>query len=113
VKELFEKALRHLGKSPAEYNAEVHFVTATEIRALNKKWRGIDAPTDVLAFPLGDFNYTTLKTELGDVVICRECAGNLSEEYLFLHGLLHLMGYTHDTDEDEEKMNSVIKEVLK
>jgi len=112
VKQLFEKTCRHLKKNPAELNAEVNFVAAEEIRALNKKWRGIDKPTDVLAFPLGDFNPATKKTELGDIIICLEHAGELSKEYLYLHGLLHLFGYTHDTDIDEARMDWVIKEVL-
>ena len=112
MKELFGKTCKHLGKNPAELNTEVHFVTADEIRALNKKWRGKDEVTDVLAFSLGDLNPATGKVELGDIIICRECAGDLSEEYLFLHGLLHLFGYTHNTDKDETKMDELIKEVL-
>jgi len=112
VKELFEKTCRVLGKNSAELNAEVHFVTADEIREQNRKWRGKDKATDVLAFPLGDINPATKKTELGDIIICREMTGGFSEEYLFLHGLLHLFGYTHDTDLDEERMDAVIKEVL-
>jgi len=106
VKELFEKACKVLGKNPAELNAEVNFVSADEIRELNKKWRGKDKATDVLAFPLGDFNPATGKTELGDIVICREMAGEFSDEFLFLHGLLHLMGYTH------EEMDAIILEVF-
>ena len=106
MKEIFEKTCKHLGKNPAELNACFHFVGADEIRGLNKEWRGKDKPTDVLAFPLGDFNPATGKTELGDIVICRECAGEFSEEFLYLHGLLHLMGYTH------KEMDAIIKEVL-
>ena len=102
-----------LGKNHADLNVCVHFVTADEIRGLNKEWRGKDKPTDVLAFPLGELNPATKKTELGDIIICREFMGELSEEYLFLHGLLHLFGYTHDTDKDEAKMDLIIMEVLR
>jgi len=112
MRKLFEKVCDRLGKNSLDFNAEVHFVLPDEIRALNKKWRGMDEPTDVLAFPLGDFNPAAGKVELGDVIICRECAGGLSEEYLFLHGLLHLMGYTHNTGGDEAEMNAIIREVL-
>jgi len=104
--ELFDAACVAVGKNPNDFNAEVHFVTSDEIRALNKKWRGKDEPTDVLSFPLGDFNPATGKTELGDIVICRECAGEFSEEFLYLHGLLHLMGYTH------KEMDAIIKEAM-
>jgi len=112
MKELFERTCKHLGKDHAKFNTEVAFVTADEIRALNKKWRNKDKATDVLAFPLGDFNHETGKTELGDIIICLECAGKFSGEYLYLHGLLHLFGYTHNTDKDEMKMNLIIKEIL-
>ena len=112
MKKVFEKTCKVLGKNSAKYNAEVHFVTADEIRGLNLKWRGKDKATDVLAFPLGDVNPATGKTELGDIVICRECAGELSDKHLFLHGLLHLFGYTHNTNKDEAAMDAIIKEVL-
>ena len=87
-------------------------MTAGEIRALNLKWRGIDKATDVLSFPLGDINPATNKTELGDIVICRECAGEYSDGFLYLHGLLHLFGFNHYTDEEEVEMNAVVEEVL-
>ena len=113
MKEIFEKVCRVLKKNANDFNADVHFVTPDEIRALNLKWRGVDKPTDVLSFPLGELNPATGKTELGDIVICRECAGNYSDDFLYLHGLLHLFGYTHDTDEDEDKMNAVVREVIR
>lgn len=112
MKEIFEKTCKVLGKNPKEYNADVHFVTQDVIRDLNLKWRGIDKTTDVLSFPILELNPATLKHELGDIVICRECAGEYTIEFLYLHGLLHLFGYTHDTDEDEDKMNAVVAEVL-
>ena len=112
MKPLFKKTLSHLGKDPNDYNADVHFATPDEIRELNKKWRQLDKATDVLSFPLGTLNPATGKIELGDIVICRECAGEFSDEFLYLHGLLHLLGYTHDTDEDEDAMNAVAEEIL-
>ena len=112
MKEIFERTCKLLGKNPKDLNADFHFVTPDEIRELNLKWRGVDKPTDVLSFPLGELNPATKKTELGDIVICRECAGEYTTEFLYLHGLLHLFGYTHDTDEDEDKMNAVAGEVL-
>ena len=112
MKILFTQTLTLLGKDPKNFNADVHFVTPDEIRALNLKWRGVDKATGVLSFPLGEFNPATGKTELGDIVICRDYAEDLSDEYLYLHGLLHLLGYTHDTDEDEARMDAIIREVL-
>jgi probable rRNA maturation factor len=112
VNDLFEKVCKVLGKTPSDFYADLHFVGVDEIRALNKKWRGKDEATDVLSFPLLDFNHAVGKMMLGDIVICRECMGENSVEFLYLHGLLHLFGYMHETDEDEARMNAIITEVL-
>jgi len=92
-------------------NIELHFVESDEIRELNKKHRGVDKPTDVLAFPLREFNFAEMQFELGDIVFCKEHA---EQDILFLliHGLLHLVGYTHDTPEDEEHMNNLTFKIL-
>lgn len=70
-----------------------------EIRELNREYRGIDKPTDVLSFPMDD------PYLLGDIVISTEKAASQAEEFgvafdeemarLFIHGLLHLAGYDH------------------
>jgi len=83
----------------------VVFVTDEMIRRYNHQYRGFDKPTDVLSFP-GDQLY------LGDILISSETAYNqalksrtLSFERnlrrLILHGLLHLMGYDHETDDGQ------------
>jgi len=74
------------------------------IHALNAQWRGVDKPTDVLSFPMED------ETLLGDVVICvgvaeRQAANRhhaLRDELrvLLVHGLLHLLGYDHEGDDE-------------
>ncbi|HJN73419.1 MAG TPA: rRNA maturation RNase YbeY [Myxococcota bacterium] len=71
------------------------------IRELNARWRGHDAPTDVLSFPMDD------ERVLGDVVVslhtCRRQAAERQHEVLdelrvlLVHGLLHLLGYDHET----------------
>jgi probable rRNA maturation factor len=102
-----------------EGSAEVSvtFVSMAEIRELNLRYRGIDAPTDVLSFPLGedgeyDVNLDTGAYMLGDVVICMQKAveqaklydHSLQREVGFLtaHSMLHLLGYDH-LDEGEQK----------
>jgi probable rRNA maturation factor len=83
----------------------VVFVTDEKIRRLNRDYRGFDKPTDVLSFR-GDGGY------LGDILISSETAYNQSRKSstlsfetnvrrLVLHGLLHLMGYDHETDKGE------------
>ena len=68
------------------------------IRELNRDHRGRDAPTDVLSFPI-DEEATAGPRELGDVVICPEHAEDVVEAVV--HGVLHLCGYDHETDDGE------------
>jgi probable rRNA maturation factor len=70
-----------------------------EIRALNRSHRGIDRPTDVLAFPLDEAAPVAGPRELGDVVICPEQASDVVEAAV--HGTLHLCGYDHETDDGD------------
>jgi probable rRNA maturation factor len=77
----------------------VELVSAARIRELNREHRGIDDPTDVLAFPVDGSGATAGPRELGDVVICAEHTADLEEAVI--HGILHLAGYDHETDEGE------------
>jgi probable rRNA maturation factor len=73
-----------------------------EIRSLNRRFRGKDAATDVLSFPSGE------KNPIGDIAIslaraqaqAKECGHSTEDEIciLLLHGLLHLLGMDHETD---------------
>jgi probable rRNA maturation factor len=95
------------------------------IRTLNKEHRGKDTPTDVLAFPLDEAEGTPSVLDhalLGDVVISldtaeRQARGRkhslMSEvSFLLAHGILHLLGYDHETDEEEAKMNAMTKRLV-
>lgn len=94
----------------------VTFTGLEEIHQLNRDYRQVDSPTDVLSFPqFDDLNDLPEEGEiaLGDVVICKEKAEEQAEEfghsfereiiYLFVHSVLHLLGYDH-MDEDEKKI---------
>ena len=94
----------------------VTFVDMEEIHQLNLDYRGVDSPTDVLSFPqFDDLNDLPEDGEiaLGDVVICKQKAEEQAKEfghsfereimYLFVHSVLHLLGYDH-MDEDEKKI---------
>ncbi len=102
-------------------NAEVSvtFVDNEEIRSMNRKFRNIDAATDVLSFPLGengeyDLNPATGAKLLGDVVISLERARDQAEEfghslerevcYLSVHSMLHLLGYDHMEPREKAEM---------
>ena len=75
------------------------FVDEERIRALNRDHRDLDEPTDVLSFPLDGTAATAGPRELGDVVICRRRTADVSEATV--HGVLHLCGYDHETDNGE------------
>jgi probable rRNA maturation factor len=80
----------------------VEFVDAARIAALNAEHRGKDSPTDVLSFPVDEDGAGWAGTgsrELGDVVICPEYTTDLVEAVV--HGVLHLTGMDHETDEGE------------
>ncbi len=114
---------------PAEVSVSI--VGADEIHELNKTHRNIDRETDVLSFPMYDGEYeahdlSSGRLNLGDIVICaevcakqaRELEHSVGEEIAFLciHSTLHLLGYDHETsEEDEEEMfarQRVIKEYM-
>ena len=77
----------------------VELVGEERIRELNREHRGIDEPTDVLAFPIDGVGPTDGPRELGDVVICPEHTEDVIEATV--HGILHLCGYDHETDGGE------------
>jgi len=105
-----ERALKAIGK--AGHDATIAFVSDRQIKSLNKQFRGLSKPTDVLSFPAGfDAFAETSQPSLGDIAISVERAESQAEEnsltfekeiaQLILHGLLHLCGYDHETDQGE------------
>lgn len=95
----------------------VSIVDNSEIKKLNKQFRNIDRPTDVLSFPQDD------KNVLGDIVISLEKAVEQADEFghsierelgfLTAHSMLHLLGYDHMTHEDEVEMFSRQEEIMR
>jgi len=77
----------------------IAFVDAREIASLNAEHRGKAGPTDVLSFPVDEAASAPGPRELGDVVICPEHTGDILEAVV--HGVLHLTGMDHVTDEGE------------
>ncbi len=100
------------------YSACIIFLKEEDIHKLNKEYRNIDKPTDVISFALRDQedNYEKLdgENELGDIFINIQAVISQAQEYghsirrevcfLFTHGLLHLLGYDHMCEEDEKEM---------
>jgi probable rRNA maturation factor len=77
----------------------VEFVDAARIAELNLEFRGKEGPTDVLSFPVDEQGPSHGPRELGDVVICPEHTADLVEAVV--HGVLHLTGMDHETDDGE------------
>jgi probable rRNA maturation factor len=110
--------LRGVAPARARGVVTIALVSDDEVRRLNRAYRGLDRPTDVLSFPAADAGalrrsepqppWFTSGPFLGDIVIARgvarrqareACHSELSElRVLALHGLLHLLGYDHERD---------------
>ena len=98
----------------------VLFVTEDHIRNLNARFAGQDHATDVLSFPMSEDEESMWL--LGDVVVAPQVAqrnarraGHSVEaelEVLVVHGILHLLGYDHEQEEDEARMKERSREVL-
>jgi probable rRNA maturation factor len=98
--ELREPALAALAAAGVtDGHLTVELVDERRIRDLNRDHRGLDRPTDVLSFPVDEAGRTAGPRELGDVVICAEHTEDLIEAVV--HGVLHLCGHDHETDEGE------------
>ena len=101
--------LKAIGKPQS--SATVAFVSDTKIRELNRRFRGIDSATDVLSFPDAVAERQRQGQNLGDIAVSVERADLQAKEnglrfdeeisQLILHGLLHLCGYDHETDNGE------------
>lgn len=102
----------------------VIIVDEEKIHELNREYRGIDRPTDVITFALEDNEdiiYEDFRL-LGDIYICLEKVYSQAEEYghsvlrelsfLTIHGFLHLLGYDHMNEEDEKVMFKRQEEIL-
>jgi len=101
-----------------EAEVAVSFVTSEEIQEINHQYRNKDSVTDVISFALeegeDDFEDPSEIRVLGDIIICIERAREQAQDYghsferelgfLSLHGLLHLLGYDHMTEEEEKVM---------
>jgi probable rRNA maturation factor len=99
------------------------FSDDAHIQVLNRDWRGKDKPTNVLSFPAfetapGD----PLPPMLGDIALAFETVSSEAEleekpfahhlSHLVVHGLLHLLGYDHEDDEEAEEMEALERQIL-
>ena len=126
IEKVISEALRYEGVND-NTEVSVTIVDNEEIRKINNKFRNIDRATDVLSFPLIDFDNESLpddgsKIYLGDIIISIERAKEQAKEYghsidreigfLTAHSMLHLLGYDHMVPEEEKEMFAKQEEIL-
>ena len=128
--------LREAASACTDLDVEISlsFVSLDEIHELNRDYRGVDRPTDVLSFPMFESmeeleeacaaseDEEGQRVPLGDVVICMDKIIEQAEEfghteeretvYLFTHSVLHLLGYDHETEEDKRQMRAREEEIM-
>lgn len=128
IKERAEKTIAcvlDLEKITKEVEVSLSIVGEDEIHKLNKSYRDVDRPTDVLSFPM-DESFPMGDSEvliLGDIVICLDIAKNQAKDfghsleremmYLICHSCLHLLGYDHIDSDDKRQMREKEKQVMK
>lgn len=123
-----EEAFALLGIS-TNYEIDVSLVDEETIHQINRDYRHVDRPTDVISFAFNDdkdpkdqINDPTVLRMLGEILICLPVAQKQAKEignselrelsFLYTHGLLHLLGYDHMKKEDEEIMFPLQDKIL-
>jgi probable rRNA maturation factor len=121
-----ESALRAAGaEAGAEFeDGEVSVLLGDDaaVEALNKTWRGIDAPTNVLSFPSAALGAGAGPRLLGDIVLAWETTAREAQAegksladhavHLVVHGFLHLLGYDHQSEKQAETMERLERDIL-
>ncbi len=123
VEAVARRAIEEAARKASSAAGELAIVLTDDsaIRALNRKWRGRDEPTNVLSFPGGGPRAAALP-HLGDIVIgFQTVAREASSEgkpvvhhlvHLLVHGYLHLLGYDHETEREAGVMEKLETEIL-
>ncbi len=133
-KKLANLVMECTGNSKNDIILGLTFISGEGMQMLNREKRGVDKVTDVLSFPLLDIHEGEKVAEfeserlpinmlpLGDIVICKAKAHAQAKEYnhtykrevsfLFVHGLLHLLGYDHMEKEEETRMMNLTENIL-
>jgi probable rRNA maturation factor len=127
VRRAVVQAAAMLSAPPAEL--AVVLTDDAKMRALNRTWRGIDAPTNVLSFPAirsgvrHASKQNLRERHLGDIVLAYETVRREARHehksfadhlaHLAVHGFLHLLGYDHESDKDARKMENVERAILR
>ncbi len=119
IEKLIKEILEYLNFS-GDLELSLALVGNRTIRALNKKFRNVDKFTDVISFP---FECNSQEKVTGEIVICpyvaearaRKIGNTFSNyfEFLLIHSILHLFGFSHDKEEDKTSMEALEDDIFK
>lgn len=99
--------------------AEISVALADDaiVRGLNREWRGFDKPTNVLSFPAAEPDELEDAPHIGDIILAYETVEREAQSdgktfadhttHLIIHGMLHLLGFDHETDEEAQEMEAL------
>ena len=124
VSEVLEHSFKNmLNGNELNHEVSVLLTNDEEIRELNKKYRKIDKPTNVLSFSITSDTIVNELRMIGDIVISKEKILSEAEDqnktfndhlaHIVIHGFLHLLNFTHDSKEDSTVMENKEVELLK
>ena len=117
-----EAIRRAAARAPADGEVSVLLADDSAVQALNRDWRKIDKPTNVLSFPAAAPKTAGVPACIGDIAIAFETLEREARAeakpflhhlaHLAVHGYLHLLGYDHQTDSEAEAMEALEREIL-
>jgi probable rRNA maturation factor len=125
VRTLVRKVVTEAGSTQSTTGAELAIVLTDDsaIRQLNRLWRGVDAPTNVLSFPAAARQAEDEPAHLGDIVLAYQTIAREARTegkpfahhvaHLAVHGYLHLIGFDHERDTDAEVMEQAERKILR
>ena len=128
IEEMVKVALKEK-KLENNVNISISVASVSEIHELNKKYREVDKPTDVLSFPIfsreeieSDSIVELQEIDLGDIIICIDVVEEHAKEYetgilretmyMITHGICHLIGYDHENEVDKKEMRALEEKIL-
>lgn len=122
VRRAVEQAARHSPEPVTDAEVAIMLTDDNGVQALNRDWRGIDKPTNVLSFPAPQPVAGLRPRPLGDIAIAYETTRREADSeskpfahhlsHLAVHGFLHLIGYDHETDDEAETMENLERAIL-
>jgi probable rRNA maturation factor len=125
IRPLVRRAVREAASTRSTSGAELAIVLTDDsaIRQLNRLWRGVDAPTNVLSFPAATRQAEDEPAHLGDIVLAYQTIAREARAegkplahhvaHLAVHGYLHLVGFDHEHDDDAEAMEQAERRILR